>query len=65
MNETPVAKTPFLTMPEIAGSIVILLLVVAFGWACRWQLRRLTERRADNVRIAARLHAAPIPGVSG
>jgi surfeit locus 1 family protein len=56
---------PHLTVPEIVGSIVIVALVVVFGRLCFWQIDRLTERRADNERIAERLDAPPIPGIAG
>jgi surfeit locus 1 family protein len=62
MSTSGARPSPRITIPEIAGTIVVLAIALVCFRLCAWQLARLHERRAANAAIAARLDAPALPG---
>ena len=52
------------TPAGVLGTLLVLVVVAVCARLGFWQLDRLSERRALNAGVAARLHAAPIDDVS-
>jgi surfeit locus 1 family protein len=63
--DTEVGARRGITRREIAGTIVVLVIVAVCFRLCQWQVHRLHEKRATNASIAARMSQAPIAGVNG
>ena len=45
----------------LIGHVIVILMICGFVWAGFWQVRRLSERNAENARIEARTMAPVVP----